>query len=659
MKKRERGILTVEASVVLTLMTLFMLFLFGFIRVYRAENMVSHAAIQAADAMALESYLRETALNDKAEDVVYLAGRLTGEAVLSSDSFESLRSADIPGIAKAKFTAAVADSEANANTILTNYGVKDGLAGIDFTASAIDLSRDDVIVNISYKLKMQFPILGASEISVTKSAKAKTFGEVLFKITAEPEDPAMGSTGGSGNYQHGTTVQISATPNYGYKFVRWNDGNTENPRTVSVTEAKKYIAVFEPAGFGITTIVYPAGAGTASGEGTYKYLTIANLSASANTGYHFVKWEVYRHKDDTTAYKTQADVSQTVDQSCTYTAIFAPNTYKIKLTTSGADGAVTVKSGAESGNPINVSYGSTFDLLQITPVEYLFKGWKIEGGSAFISQTNGIPVPTEYPNGSVIPNGGTITYTAYYESAYFKVNVTSAGNGTATGGGTFRYNKTASIKAVPANGYMFDYWKADGVKSDIGDTYSFSVTANVSFEAHFKPCDHHDCVITEHVFFCRDVNGGGTPICSLCGKDCRGSVGAKNSYQMRHCNICGKDEKIGESSRWNKHYVCASVNKAGLPSDKYVYEPGLDDFCTACAGHETSYYGGCGTSEKLSKPHYWGHLRHIICDYCHAVEQPKLLWHGEIKHIYYCGYPGHGPKTSATDADCSGFSARS
>ena len=31
-------------------------------------------------------------------------------------------------------------------------------------------------------------------------------------------------------------VVISAIANYGYHFVKWNDNNTENPRTISVTK---------------------------------------------------------------------------------------------------------------------------------------------------------------------------------------------------------------------------------------------------------------------------------------------------------------------------------------------------------------------------------------------------------------------------------------
>ena len=147
MKKKESGILAVEASIVLTFFVLFALFLFSFIRVYRAENAVSHATLQAADAMALESYLRENAVGDKGADVVFLASRLTGSETLSESSFESLRTANIATIAKEKFSAAISNNESSTDETLKKLGVKDGLAGVDFSTSWVDVENDDIILS--------------------------------------------------------------------------------------------------------------------------------------------------------------------------------------------------------------------------------------------------------------------------------------------------------------------------------------------------------------------------------------------------------------------------------------------------------------------------------------------------------------------------------
>ena len=64
-------------------------------------------------------------------------------------------------------------------------------------------------------------------------------------ITATSANESMGTVLGSGEYEFGTEVTITAIPNQGYRFVSWNDGNTDNPRTITVTEDATYIAIFE------------------------------------------------------------------------------------------------------------------------------------------------------------------------------------------------------------------------------------------------------------------------------------------------------------------------------------------------------------------------------------------------------------------------------
>ena len=58
---------------------------------------------------------------------------------------------------------------------------------------------------------------------------------MLYNISATC-DADKGRTIGSGMYAEGTVVTIQAIPAVGYIFVRWSDGNTENPRTFLATE---------------------------------------------------------------------------------------------------------------------------------------------------------------------------------------------------------------------------------------------------------------------------------------------------------------------------------------------------------------------------------------------------------------------------------------
>ncbi len=86
------------------------------------------------------------------------------------------------------------------------------------------------------------------------SAPAAKWGEYFISIeeicdnitiTVISANENMGIVSGSGEYLFGSEVTITATPKQGYRFVSWNDGNTENPRTIVVEAEATYIATFE------------------------------------------------------------------------------------------------------------------------------------------------------------------------------------------------------------------------------------------------------------------------------------------------------------------------------------------------------------------------------------------------------------------------------
>lgn len=55
----------------------------------------------------------------------------------------------------------------------------------------------------------------------------------------------MGIAVGNGLFPEGCTIEIGAIPLEGYRFVRWNDGNTDNPRQITVDGSTTYVASFE------------------------------------------------------------------------------------------------------------------------------------------------------------------------------------------------------------------------------------------------------------------------------------------------------------------------------------------------------------------------------------------------------------------------------
>lgn len=85
-----------------------------------------------------------------------------------------------------------------------------------------------------------------------------------YTITVKSNDEAMGHGYGSGEYEEGTELRIWGTPETGYQFSRWDDGNTDNPRTITVTGNKVYTAIFSTIGGGGDN---PGGGGDNPGGG--------------------------------------------------------------------------------------------------------------------------------------------------------------------------------------------------------------------------------------------------------------------------------------------------------------------------------------------------------------------------------------------------------
>ena len=74
------------------------------------------------------------------------------------------------------------------------------------------------------------------------SADLEDYIEHLYTFVS-PEEGGLVTGGGS--YADGSTATLTAIPNSGYKFVKWQDENTQNPRTVTVINGVHYTAYFE------------------------------------------------------------------------------------------------------------------------------------------------------------------------------------------------------------------------------------------------------------------------------------------------------------------------------------------------------------------------------------------------------------------------------
>ncbi|MBR4829451.1 MAG: fibronectin type III domain-containing protein, partial [Muribaculaceae bacterium] len=111
-----------------------------------------------------------------------------------------------------------------------------------------------------------------------------------YTITVEANPTEGGTVTGSGTYDYGTVVNLTATAATGYTFIGWSDGVTDNPRVITVTGPAEYTANFSTNSYLITVTANPTEGGTVTGGGTYNHGATVNLSATAATGYTFIGW---------------------------------------------------------------------------------------------------------------------------------------------------------------------------------------------------------------------------------------------------------------------------------------------------------------------------------------------------------------------------------
>ena len=130
------------------------------------------------------------------------------------------------------------------------------------------------------------------------------------------DNATAGSVSGGCSFYNDTTVTIRATANSGYRFTRWNDGNTNSSRVVTVKSDTTFIAYFEASAakmYKITVLSIDTNMGTVRGEGTFKENSQTTIMATAKKGYQFVQWQDGNNQRIRTI---------TVTEDATYTAYF-------------------------------------------------------------------------------------------------------------------------------------------------------------------------------------------------------------------------------------------------------------------------------------------------------------------------------------------------
>lgn len=320
--------------------------------------------------------------------------------------------------------------------------------------STITLS---VVTNPGYR----FLHWGDDSTAVTRSLTVTAGGASLsavyealpILITVASQNSEQGTVSGGGTYTIGTSVNLAATANAGYRFVRWNDNVTDAARTITVPlDGASYTAYFEPIAV-ISVISGNSSYGTVHGSGTYTVGATTTISATPIAGHRFIRW------NDGSTYATR---TITAYRDITYTAQFERNSYTLSLLRqSTAYGSVTGSGTYPFGTEVTIS---------ATPLQnYRFLRWSDDNTNA--TRTFTIPAANS-------------SLTAYFQrTTVITTRANDAAYGTTTGDGTYDANTSITITATAQNRHRFVRW--DDNSTNATRTISVPTSAR-TYTAYFE-----------------------------------------------------------------------------------------------------------------------------------------------------------------------------
>ncbi|MBR4115136.1 MAG: InlB B-repeat-containing protein, partial [Bacteroidales bacterium] len=309
--------------------------------------------------------------------------------------------------------------------------------------------------------------------AVTSIANNETGDKVFYaRWTINTYDVALNANGGTINageissYEFGTASTLpSDVVKTGYTFAGWYDnanltGEAFTAIANNVTGDKTFYAKWNVNSYKVTL---NANEGSINNGNVTNYVygsTVVLPSDVTKTGYTFNGW-FDNENFDGEAITTIAN-NETGDK--TFYAKFTVNTYNIIL--------VTNEGTINEGNVETYEFGKGATLpTDVTKTGYTFDGW--------------------YSNTSYV--GGTVSSIADNDMgdkqfwAKWTINeyevAATAENGTVEGTGSYEYKSTATLKAVPNEGYEFVGWN-DGELKD--ERIQLTVTKDTTLVANFK-----------------------------------------------------------------------------------------------------------------------------------------------------------------------------
>lgn len=232
----------------------------------------------------------------------------------------------------------------------------------------------------------------------------------------------------------------------GYKFTQWKSGaiviSTENPFIYTVRKDDRISAVFSNSSKEISATVKPSEtAGKVTNLGNYESEYTAVIEAIPSEGYNFVRWE--NKEGNTISSDPELGIHVTKDSAVV--AVFELQKLSISAISLPSMGGNTTITPSE--NP--VIYNTAVSLSAQAAAGHIFREWREKGSNKTLSNAN----PYSFTaTKSIVIEG-------IFDSIEYEISIGSGSQGSAIGGGTYKYHSYAVLEASPIEGCHFVEWQ--------------------------------------------------------------------------------------------------------------------------------------------------------------------------------------------------------
>lgn len=326
----------------------------------------------------------------------------------------------------------------------------------------------------------------ALALSVANITAARTF-EARGVATVNKYTLTVVNGSGSGTYNYGTKVTITASTIEGKTFSKWSDGVTTASREVTVTANATYTAEYTTNTY---TVTYVKGTGIATISKTSETVSwganATGCTATVTTGYTFDGW--YNGATRVSTSLTYAPTN--VKSNLTLTAKATINKYTVTASPyfRNTDGTGNYTSGTTGGTVSgggSVNYGGSTTVTATPAAGYKFDGWYSAGetGGSLLSSSASYAISNVTASKTVYARFTKKYYTITYAKSDYVASLSKTSERVAHGANATGCTMTV-MSTTAQYSYAVDGWYSGATKKTSNATYApTAVTADATYTA--------------------------------------------------------------------------------------------------------------------------------------------------------------------------------